>query len=182
MAYSTGLPAARTAATKSRLWRMNSSQDVARLRFVDEALHVFLDQEAVLLQLPRCFRDRLHIAVVVLVAFLERLARVAARLALGLGAREWDVLAVRFAAVGPAELVAAQRPAGGGGGRRLHARHAHPGDLVAVLVDLGDEDLVRGPSDDRLRVIADDAVVEGAAEVEEVAGGDHAGVQHAWNA
>src|SRR6267378_7438405 len=108
------------------------SQDVARLRFVDEALHVLLDQEAVLLQLARRFGDGLDVAVVVLVALLERLARVA--LALGLGARERNILAVGLAAVGPAELVAAQRPAGGGGGRRLDARHAHAGDLVCRLL------------------------------------------------
>src|SRR6267142_899495 len=133
-----------------------STQDRAGLGLVDEVPHVFLNEEAVLLQLAPGLGDRLDVAVVVLVPLLERAARVAAGEALGLGARERDVLAVGLAAVGAAKVVAAQRPAAGGGRRRRHARHAYAGDLVAVLVHLRDEDRIRRASGHGRRVVVDD--------------------------
>src|SRR3989442_1143734 len=165
-----GPPAKGAPQTRSQVSSWGISRQLTKhaacLGLIDEALHVFFDEESVLLQLARGLGDRLDVAVVVLVALLERLAWVAARLALGLGARERDVLPVGLAAVGPAELGAAQRPAGGGGGRRLDARHAHAGDLVSRLLLLRKQGLVRAPGGDRLRVAADDAVLQRSAEVE----------------
>src|SRR5262245_40286420 len=59
-----------------------SFEHVARFRFVDVPLHVFGKKEAIFLELVGRLRDFLHVASVILVALLERFARVADGLAL----------------------------------------------------------------------------------------------------
>src|SRR5262249_3086781 len=120
-------------------------EHVALLGLVDEYLHVGGQQEAVLPELLGDLRHRLHLALVVLVALLERAPRITDRDALGLRRRKGDVLAVRLAAVVGAEPRPAQRPAGGGGDRRRDLGQADAGLLVAVLIHLRHENGVRGP-------------------------------------
>src|SRR5262249_55492499 len=96
-----------------------SFEHVARFRFVDVPLHVFGKKEAIFLELVGRLRDFLHVASVILVALLERFARVADGLALGLRRLEGDVLAIRFTAVVASGCGRPQRPTGRGGNRRF---------------------------------------------------------------
>src|SRR5262249_7471348 len=124
-------------------------QDVTGVRFVDIALHVFGKKESIVPELVGRPRDCLHVPGVILVALLERFARVADCQALGLGRLEGNVLAVRLTAVVAPGRGRPQRPAGRGGDRRLDARQADAGDFVAVLVHLRDKDRIGRTAYDR---------------------------------
>src|SRR5262249_31839252 len=98
------------------------------------------------------------------------------------GPLERDELAIRFTTVGASGRGRPKRPSGRGGDRRLDARQAYAGDLVAIGVHLGDEDRISRPSCNRWRVVRQDAAIEIRPDVEDVAGRDHTRVVDARDA
>src|SRR6266480_6783490 len=76
-----------------------SAQHVAGFSRIDVALHVLLEQQAPLFELPGRARHRLHVSGVACIALFERKTRVADGEAAGLGGLERDPLTGGFAAV-----------------------------------------------------------------------------------
>src|SRR5262245_8284565 len=97
-----------------------------------------------MLELLGCLLHRSHVSIVILVAFFERQTRITGLHPLCLRRLERDVLTVGFAAVVFAEAGAAQRPARRCRDRRFDRRKTDPRYLVAVSIDLRDENWIRG--------------------------------------
>src|SRR5437870_3064947 len=87
-------------------------QHVAGFSRLNEPLGVLLEKKTLIYEFVGGLLDRLHIAVMVLVALLERLARVTACQPFRFGLREGDVGAVQPAQVGSAESGCPDVPAG----------------------------------------------------------------------
>src|SRR5262245_43390487 len=94
-------------------------EHIAGAGSLDVELHVRRQQKALVLELLGCLLHRSHVSIMILVAFLERQARITGLHPFCLRRLERDVLTVGFAAVVFAEAGAAQRPARRRRDRRL---------------------------------------------------------------
>src|SRR5712692_7103657 len=114
-------------------------QNVAVLRFADEALCIVFQQEALADQLSRCLPHRPHIAVVIVIALAERSSRVATRQPFRPGHCEGDERTAQGAKVGVAPPWRAHIPTGIGSEGSSNLDWPNAGDVQTILVRPGDQ-------------------------------------------
>jgi hypothetical protein len=149
------------------------SGDGSCLRRSDVVLHILVEQQAFLLEALGGKRDHVHIARMVLVALLEREARISCRQSLYPRLSERNPLTGRIAPIHNRYRVSrrlgAQGPAGKGCERHEDVRRVDAGDVVPVSIRLGNEDLI-GRAEEKGRELPQDTVIEPQPEIPEIAG------------